>query len=66
MQIGVRVSVEAAATVARIVATLFLLWAGVATEAVSLSLAQVSPPPPLPTPTFPHLPAHEISPFPLI
>ena len=44
MQIGVRVFVEAAATVARIGATMLLLWLGWATEAVSLSLAQVHTP----------------------
>jgi len=44
MQIGVRVSVEAAATIGKILATLLLLWLGVATEAVAVSLAQVFAP----------------------
>ena len=45
MRIGLRVRVEAAATVAKIAATLLLLWSQLFSEAVALSVAQVGLPP---------------------
>lgn len=41
LAIGLRVSIEAGATVLKMVATLVLLWIGVLPEAVALSIAQV-------------------------
>ena len=40
-KIGLRVSIEASATILKIIATLTLLWAGAGSEAVALSIAQV-------------------------
>ena len=41
LRIGLRVRIEAAATVAKIAATLSLLWLQLFSEAVALSVAQV-------------------------
>lgn len=40
-KIGLRVVIEAAATILKILAILLLLWSGISTEAVALSMAQV-------------------------
>lgn len=63
MRIGVRVRAEAAATLAKIGATLLLLWLGVFTEAVALSVAQVTAVLPLPfqIPQQPHGPGTRAS-----
>ena len=41
-RIGLRVAIEAAATLGRISTTLILLWIGIFTEAVAISVAQVN------------------------
>ena len=41
-KIGLRVAVEAAATISKILITIALLWAGAYSEAVALSIAQVN------------------------